>query len=121
VDELSTSKAVSSVGLQVGYKQLKHEQNETVKELVIGRDVFVSLPTGSGKSLCYAVLPAAVSVKSPLHTTLQQIFEADGAALFLALSHGCLYVCTSDTQSHTQSYILCQNSTIITFHCETEA
>ena len=39
VDELSTSKAVSSVGLQVGYKQLKHKQNKT--ELVIGRDVFV--------------------------------------------------------------------------------
>ena len=66
MDELSTSKSVSSVGLQVGYKQLKHEQNETVKELVIGRDVFVSLPMCSGKSLCYAVLPAAVNVRSPL-------------------------------------------------------
>ena len=28
VDELSTSKAVSSVALQVGYKQLKHKQNK---------------------------------------------------------------------------------------------
>ena len=65
VDKLSTSKAVSvsSVGLQVGYKQLKHKQNEAVKE-------FVSGSTGSSKSLCYAVLPA-VNVRSPLHTALQ--------------------------------------------------
>ena len=65
--KLSTSKAVSSGALQVGYKKLNHRQNEAVKEFVSGRDVFVSLPTGSGKSLCYAVLPA----RSPLHTTLQ--------------------------------------------------
>jgi len=113
VDELSTSKALSSVALLVGYKQLKHKQ-KAVKEFVSGRDVFVSLPTGSGASL-YAVLPAAVNVKSPLYTTLQ----ADGVALFLTHSHGCRYVWTSHTQGHTQNYIIRQNSTII--HLETEA
>ena len=66
VDKLSTSKAVCLAALQVGYKQLKHKQNEAVKEFVSGRDVFVSLPMGSNKSLCYAVLPAAVNAKSPL-------------------------------------------------------
>jgi len=30
VDEQSTSKAVSSMALQVGYQQLKHTQNEAV-------------------------------------------------------------------------------------------
>ena len=70
VDKLSTSKAVSSVGLQVGYKQLKHKQNKAAKEFVSGRDVFVSLPMGSGKSLCYAVL-LAVNVRSPLRTALR--------------------------------------------------
>ena len=100
------------MGLQVGYKQLKHEQNETVKELVIGRDVFLSLPMCSGKSLCYAVLPAAVSVKSPLCTTLWKVFEADGAALFLTHSHSWLYVWTSHIWSHAKR----QNSTIITLH-----
>ena len=73
VDKLSTSKAVSvsSVGLQVGYKQLKHKQNKAVKEFVSSRDVFVSIPMGFGKSLCYAMLPAAVNVRSPLRTALR--------------------------------------------------
>ena len=91
---------------------MKHEQNEAVKEFVSGRDIFVSLPTGSSKSLCYAVLPAAVNAKSPLRTTLRQVFEADSAAQFLAHSHGCLYVWTSHTWSHAKR----QNSTIITLH-----
>ena len=89
VDELSTGKAVSSAALQVGYKQLKRKQNKAVKKFVSGRDVFMSLPTGSRKSLCYAVLPAAVNVKSPLCATLQQVFEADSAALFFAHRQGC--------------------------------
>jgi len=62
VDKLSTSKAVSSVALQVGYKQLKHKQNEAVETFVNGRDVFVSFPTGSGKSLCYLPLSMLVSL-----------------------------------------------------------
>jgi len=60
VDELSTSKALSSVALQVGYRQLEHKQNKAVKEFASGRDLFVSLPTGSGASLyamlCYLLL-----------------------------------------------------------------
>ena len=69
VDKLSTSKAVCLAALQVDYKQLKHKQSEAVKEFVSGRDVFMSLPTGSGKSLCYAVLPA-INFSSPLCTAL---------------------------------------------------
>ena len=68
--KLSTSKAVSSAALQVGYKQLKHKQNKAVDRFVNGRDVFISFPRGSGKSLCYAVLPA-VNVRSPLRTALR--------------------------------------------------
>ena len=30
---------------------------EAIKHFVLGRDVFVALPSGSGKSLCYAALP----------------------------------------------------------------
>ena len=33
------------------------EQAQAVRTFVLGSDVFVMLPTGSGKSLCYASLP----------------------------------------------------------------
>jgi len=36
---------------------LKTEQKEAVKAFVEGNDVFVSLPTGFGKSLCFALFP----------------------------------------------------------------
>ena len=68
---LSTSRAVASAALQVGYMQSKHKQNKAVKEFVSSRDVFVSIPMGFGKSLCYAMLPAAVNVRSPLRTALR--------------------------------------------------
>ena len=38
-------------------KSLKYQQREAIREFVSGRDVFVSLPTGFGKSYCYALLP----------------------------------------------------------------
>ena len=37
---------------------LSAEQQEVVVNFVAGRDVFISLPTGAGKSLCYLVLPS---------------------------------------------------------------
>ena len=40
----------------LGYT-LKPEQNQALLKFVGGQDVFVSLPTGFGKSLCYILLP----------------------------------------------------------------
>ena len=37
----------------LGYDAPTTEQKDTVTAFVRGKDVFVSLPTGSGKSLCY--------------------------------------------------------------------
>ena len=56
---VAISAAVSTASKELGFLQLKPEQKSVVETLLKGRDVFVSLPTGSGKSLCYAILPAA--------------------------------------------------------------
>ena len=42
---------------QLGYSNPTASQKEAITEFVKGRDIFVSLPTGEGKSLCYATLP----------------------------------------------------------------
>ena len=47
----------------LGYASLKPEQEKVLSELLGGNDVFVSLPTGFGKSLCYAALPLAFDLK----------------------------------------------------------
>ena len=41
----------------LGYKKLRDLQMEVILSLVMGKDVFAILPTGYGKSLCYASLP----------------------------------------------------------------
>ena len=50
---------VSTAIGRLGYDMLKPEQEAALLSFLGGRDVFVSLPTGYGKSLCYATLPAA--------------------------------------------------------------
>ena len=42
---------------KLGYESLKMELKEAIKAFVEGNDVFVSLPTGFEKSLCFALLP----------------------------------------------------------------
>jgi ATP-dependent DNA helicase RecQ len=41
----------------LGYDQLRDLQLEVILKFVSGKDVFAILPTGYGKSLCYACLP----------------------------------------------------------------
>ena len=44
---------------RVGYHDLREQQLHAAKKFLQGNDVFVSLPTGSGKSFIRAVLPFA--------------------------------------------------------------
>ena len=49
--------AVPEAIQRLGYSTMKPEQLQVVSGIVSGRDVFAVLPTGFGKSLCYACLP----------------------------------------------------------------
>ena len=51
---------------QLGYEEMKREQLEVVSGVLNGQDVFAVLPTGFGKSLCFASLPSIYGQLLPL-------------------------------------------------------
>ena len=72
---------------KLGYREAKHLQIKSIKEFISGNDVFVSVPTGYGKTLCYACLPqvfdalcghqspySTIVVISPLQALMPFIF-----------------------------------------------
>ena len=91
----------------LGYVALKNEQERALLAFLRGHDVFVSLPTGYGKSLCYAALPAAfdklrtgtsrsiVIVVSPLIALMKDQVSALSAK---GLAVGCVTSESSDTE-----------------------
>ena len=57
MDERSIREVVSTTGRLFGYSQIKSHQFQIIESFVKGHDVFGVLPTGYGKSFCYAGLP----------------------------------------------------------------
>ena len=49
--------ALANASCRLGYQCLTTEQRKAVIHFVSGKDMLISLPTGSGKSLCYGLLP----------------------------------------------------------------
>ena len=47
---------IRSMAAGIGHEKLKPSQMQAVGAFVKGQDVFVSLPTGSGKSPCYPLV-----------------------------------------------------------------
>ena len=56
------SAAVLLSAKRLGYDSLRPGQEDASVSFLLGNDVFVNLPTGSGESLCYAVLPVASDI-----------------------------------------------------------
>ena len=49
--------AICIAAAKLGFADLKSHQLEVILAFITGNDVFAVLPTGYGKSLCYACLP----------------------------------------------------------------
>ena len=76
--------ACVSAALCLGYNNLKDEQKFVITNFVSGSDVFAILPTGFGKSLCYACLPGMFDRLSGMANSIMvvltpsiSIFHAD--------------------------------------------
>ena len=53
--------ALQSSCRALGVESLKEHQREAIEYFVKGDDVLVCLPTGYGKSLCFAIVPPLLS------------------------------------------------------------
>ena len=55
VEKIET--VIVTAAKELSFPALYHEQKAAITSFVEGNDVFVSLPTGYGKTLCFGALP----------------------------------------------------------------
>ena len=60
VEPQCLQRVIDDVCRDAGYEELTTNQVDAITTFLHGKDVFVSLPTGSGKSVCFALLPIVV-------------------------------------------------------------
>ena len=79
-EEIKTADLEKSLKEHFGFDHFKGEQKEIIESILSGKDTFVIMPTGGGKSLCYQ-LPAIISegttiVVSPLIALMKNQVDA---------------------------------------------
>lgn len=57
VSDENKTRIINESAALMNFDPLKSKQLEAVKSCLSGNDTFVSLPTGNGKSVIYALLP----------------------------------------------------------------
>src|SRR5690606_185250 len=74
------ARAQTILGTTFGYRSCRSHQQSALRALLGGRDAFVLLPTGGGKSICYQtpalVRPGIAIVVSPLIALMQDQVDA---------------------------------------------
>ena len=55
---MELARALEESVREAGFAPLKVKQQEALKAFISGKDTFVALPTGYGKSIIYAILPS---------------------------------------------------------------
>ena len=92
----ATRAAISDSMSLVGVEELKKEQSQAIRSFVSGRDVFVALPTGYGKSYCYTLLPL---VFDRLRATTHKSIVICGTGVSLPLQQNILGVSCQTVKS----------------------
>ena len=83
---MDTKQAVAIAAQEAQYYPLKEDQATSIEKFISGNDVFVVLPTGYGKSACYACIPrllkssdsSIIVVVSPLTALIIDHFTKQG-------------------------------------------
>ena len=90
----NTPDIVEALKFHFGFDKFKGNQKEIIENVLDGKDTFVLMPTGGGKSLCYQLpsllLPGTALVTSPLISLMKNQVDAmrnfsdeDGVAHFI--------------------------------------
>ena len=76
--EEQVTEVITEVAEQIGFSDVKAKQREAILAFLSGKDTFVSLPTGYGKSLIFALLPRVFNrIKGKLIKYVPIIYASD--------------------------------------------